>query len=117
MVRIECCLFLWLSPLQRLRYCLGDYLLAQKLLSESAHTLPMCEANPTIDIGTNRMVILFTGIAPYRGVVSSHLTLYLPFLLGTIDPKLIQYLLIFGVYVYSGPSPDVQAAAPSSSTS
>jgi hypothetical protein len=48
----------------------GDYLLAQKLLSESIHTLPMCEANPTIDIGTNRMVILFTGIAPYRGVVS-----------------------------------------------
>jgi hypothetical protein len=30
----------------------------------------MCEANPEIDIGTNRMVILFTGIAPYRGVVS-----------------------------------------------
>jgi hypothetical protein len=30
----------------------------------------MCEANPTIDIGTNRMVVLFTGIAPYRGVVS-----------------------------------------------
>lgn len=48
----------------------GDYLLAQKLLSESVHTLPMCEANPEIDIGTNRMVILFTGIAPYRGVVS-----------------------------------------------
>lgn len=48
----------------------GDYLLAQKLLSESVHTLPMCEANPEIDIGTNRMVILFTGIAPYRGVWS-----------------------------------------------
>jgi hypothetical protein len=47
----------------------GDYLLAHKLLSESAHTLPMCEANPEIDIGTNRLVILFTGIAPYRGVV------------------------------------------------
>ncbi|KAF1914940.1 hypothetical protein BDU57DRAFT_520189 [Ampelomyces quisqualis] len=48
----------------------GDYLLAQKLLWESVHTLPMCEANPEIDIGTNRMVILFTGIAPYRGVWS-----------------------------------------------
>lgn len=48
----------------------GDYLLAHKILSESAHTLPMCEANPEIDIGTNRMVILFTGIAAYRGVWS-----------------------------------------------
>lgn len=48
---------------------IGDYLLAHKILSESAHTLPMCEANPEIDIGTNRMVILFSGIAAYRGVV------------------------------------------------
>lgn len=48
---------------------IGDYLLANKLLSESVHVLPMCEANPEIDIGTNRMLILFTGIAPYRGVV------------------------------------------------
>jgi hypothetical protein len=53
----------------RLTFCVGDYLLAQKLLAESVHTLPMCEANPEIDIGTNRMVMLFTGIAPYRGVV------------------------------------------------
>jgi hypothetical protein len=50
----------------------GDYLLAHKILSESVHTLPMCEANPEIDIGTNRMVILFTGIAAYRGVVRAH---------------------------------------------
>ena len=26
----------------------------------------MCEANPAVDIGTNRMLILFTGISPYR---------------------------------------------------
>lgn len=26
----------------------------------------MCEANPTVDIGTNRMLILFTGISPFR---------------------------------------------------
>lgn len=44
----------------------GDYLMAHKLLSESVHTLAMCEANPEVDIGTNRMVILFTGIAPFR---------------------------------------------------
>ena len=48
----------------------GDYLLAHKLLSESAHTLALCDPNPTVDIGTNRMVILFTGISPYRGVWS-----------------------------------------------
>jgi hypothetical protein len=48
----------------------GDYLLAHKLLSESAHTLPLCDPNPSNDIGTNRMLILFTGIAPYRGVWS-----------------------------------------------
>jgi hypothetical protein len=40
--------------------------MAHKLISESAHTLAMCEANPEIDIGTNRMVLLFTGISPYR---------------------------------------------------
>ena len=44
----------------------GDYLLAHKLLSETAHTLSLCEANPTVDIGTNRMLVLFTGISPYR---------------------------------------------------
>jgi hypothetical protein len=48
----------------------GDYLLAHKLLSESAHTLALCEANPQTDIGTNRMLIVFTGISPYRGVWS-----------------------------------------------
>jgi hypothetical protein len=26
----------------------------------------MCEANPTVDIGINRMLVLFTGISPYR---------------------------------------------------
>ncbi|KAF2242590.1 hypothetical protein BU26DRAFT_438197 [Trematosphaeria pertusa] len=44
----------------------GDYLLAHKLLSESVNVLSMCEANPTVDIGTNRMLILFTGISPFR---------------------------------------------------
>lgn len=44
----------------------GDYLMAHKLLSESVHTLALCEANPQTDIGTNRMVILFTGISPFR---------------------------------------------------
>jgi hypothetical protein len=59
-----------------LTYFAGDYLLAHKLLSETIHTLTMCEANPEIDIGTNRMVILFTGIAPYRGVVCNFLPLF-----------------------------------------
>jgi len=40
--------------------------MAHKLLSESAHTLSLCDPAPTTDIGTNRMVILFTGISPYR---------------------------------------------------
>ncbi|KAF2185068.1 hypothetical protein K469DRAFT_577814 [Zopfia rhizophila CBS 207.26] len=44
----------------------GDYAMAHKLLSESVHTLSMCEPNPQVDIGTNRMVILFTGISPFR---------------------------------------------------
>ncbi|KAF3038833.1 hypothetical protein E8E12_006956 [Didymella heteroderae] len=44
----------------------GDYLLAHKLLSESTHTLALCDANPTTDIGTNRLLILFTAISPYR---------------------------------------------------
>jgi hypothetical protein len=45
---------------------IGDYLLAHKLISESVHTLALCDPNPQTDIGTNRMVILFTGISPYR---------------------------------------------------
>lgn len=44
----------------------GDYLLAHKLLAESTHTLALCDPVPQTDIGTNRLVILFTGIAPYR---------------------------------------------------
>ncbi|KAF2108941.1 hypothetical protein BDV96DRAFT_605045 [Lophiotrema nucula] len=44
----------------------GDYQLAHKLLSESAHTLALCDPNPHTDIGTNRMVIVFTGISPFR---------------------------------------------------
>jgi hypothetical protein len=45
---------------------LGDYSMAHKLISESVHTLTLCDPNPTVDIGTNRMVILFTGISPFR---------------------------------------------------
>ncbi|KAF2200745.1 hypothetical protein GQ43DRAFT_373116, partial [Delitschia confertaspora ATCC 74209] len=44
----------------------GDYAMAHKLVSESVHTLALCDPNPSVDIGTNRMVILFTGISPYR---------------------------------------------------
>ncbi|KAF2003399.1 hypothetical protein P154DRAFT_428955 [Amniculicola lignicola CBS 123094] len=44
----------------------GDYALAHKLLSETIHTLSLCDPNPTTDIGTNRLLILFTGISPYR---------------------------------------------------
>ena len=44
----------------------GDYLLAHKLLSESAHTLSLCDPNPSTDTGTNRLLILFTAISPYR---------------------------------------------------
>ena len=49
----------------------GDYLLAHKLLSESIHTLALCDPNPQTDVGTNRMLILFTAIAPYRSVWST----------------------------------------------
>lgn len=45
---------------------LGDYLLAHKLLSESTHTLSLCDPSPTTDIGTNRLLILFTALSPYR---------------------------------------------------
>lgn len=44
----------------------GDYAMAHKLVAESAHALAMCDADPTNNIGTNRMVCVFTGIAPYR---------------------------------------------------
>lgn len=44
----------------------GDYLLAHKLFSESTHTLALCPPDPTLDIGTNRLLILFTAISPYR---------------------------------------------------
>jgi hypothetical protein len=44
----------------------ADYAMAHKLVSESAHVLAMCDADPTKIIGCNRMVITFTGIGPYR---------------------------------------------------
>lgn len=63
----------------------GDYLLAHKLVAESVHTLAMCEVNPEVDIGANRMVVLFTGIAPYRGVVCF---LFSSFPLSLLTPEL-----------------------------
>ncbi|KAF3005711.1 hypothetical protein E8E13_005787 [Curvularia kusanoi] len=44
----------------------GDYLLAHKLLSETSHTLSLCDPDPSHDIGANRLLILFTAISPYR---------------------------------------------------
>lgn len=45
----------------------ADYAMAHKLVAESTHILALCEADPKIDIGTNRMVITFAGLTPYRG--------------------------------------------------
>lgn len=45
----------------------GDYALAHKLLSESAAILALCNADPTVNIGCNRMLVTFLGITPYRG--------------------------------------------------
>ena len=45
----------------------GDYQLAHKLLSESAAVLSLCNPDPTVNIGTNRMLVTFIGITPYRG--------------------------------------------------
>ncbi|KAI9765813.1 MAG: hypothetical protein M1840_007095 [Geoglossum simile] len=44
----------------------GDYALAHKFLQESPAVLTMCEADPSRDIGCNRVIILFIGITPYR---------------------------------------------------
>ncbi|KAF1980887.1 hypothetical protein K402DRAFT_343548 [Aulographum hederae CBS 113979] len=44
----------------------ADYALAHKLVAESANVLSLCEADPSVNIGGNRMVIVFTGLAPFR---------------------------------------------------
>ncbi|TLD39071.1 hypothetical protein E2P81_ATG00058 [Venturia nashicola] len=45
----------------------ADYAMAHKLVEESVRILPLCEIDPETDIGTNRMVITFAGLTPYRG--------------------------------------------------
>ncbi|KAF9692493.1 hypothetical protein EKO04_009431 [Ascochyta lentis] len=49
----------------------GDYHLAHTLLSTSTHTLSLCPSSPTIDLTTNRLLILFTSISPYRATLWS----------------------------------------------
>lgn len=44
----------------------ADYALAHKLLSESAAVLALCNPDPTVNIGCNRMLVTFVGITPYR---------------------------------------------------
>ncbi|KAJ4318344.1 hypothetical protein N0V94_004474 [Neodidymelliopsis sp. IMI 364377] len=44
----------------------GDYHLAHTLLSSTTHVLSLCAPSPSTDIGTNRLLILFTAISPYR---------------------------------------------------
>lgn len=44
----------------------GDYALAHKLLTESAAVLALCNPDPTVNIGCNRMLVTFLGITPYR---------------------------------------------------
>lgn len=44
----------------------ADYAMAHKLVAESSHVLSLCDPDPTHDIQTNRLVVLFTGISPYR---------------------------------------------------
>lgn len=58
--------FLFMKEVKSTLTTAGDYLLAHKLVSESIHTLSLCAADPTQDIGTNRLLILFTAISPYR---------------------------------------------------
>ncbi|KAF2810112.1 uncharacterized protein BDZ99DRAFT_387033 [Mytilinidion resinicola] len=44
----------------------ADYAMAHKLVAESAHVLSLCDPDPSHDLRTNRLVLLFTGISPYR---------------------------------------------------
>ena len=44
----------------------GDYAMAHKILSEAINVLSLCDADPNNNIGTNRMVLTFTGISPFR---------------------------------------------------
>jgi hypothetical protein len=45
----------------------ADYAMAHKIAAESTHVLALCDADPKTDIGTNRMVITFAALTPYRG--------------------------------------------------
>ncbi|KAJ9645065.1 hypothetical protein H2199_003069 [Coniosporium tulheliwenetii] len=44
----------------------ADYALAHKLLAETPHVLSLCDANPQTNIGTNRLLVLFTAMSPFR---------------------------------------------------
>jgi hypothetical protein len=44
----------------------ADYAMARKLVAESASVLSMCDPDPARDIGTNRLVVAFVGISPFR---------------------------------------------------
>ena len=40
--------------------------MAHKLLSETPSVLSLCDPDPTHDISTNRLIVLFTAISPFR---------------------------------------------------
>lgn len=44
----------------------ADYAMAHKLLSETPSVLSLCDPDPTHDIHTNRLIVLFTAISPFR---------------------------------------------------
>lgn len=44
----------------------ADYAMAHKLLSETPSVLSLCDPDPTHDISTNRLIVLFTAISPFR---------------------------------------------------
>ncbi|KAF2842915.1 hypothetical protein M501DRAFT_924597 [Patellaria atrata CBS 101060] len=44
----------------------ADYAMAHKLVAEASHVLSLCDPDPAVNIGVNRLVVLFVGIAPFR---------------------------------------------------
>ncbi|KAI9793635.1 MAG: hypothetical protein M1835_007107 [Candelina submexicana] len=47
-------------------YVTADTALAHKLLSENASTIPLCDPDPTHHLPHGRLILLFTGISPFR---------------------------------------------------
>ncbi|MCJ1465363.1 hypothetical protein MMC07_003981 [Pseudocyphellaria aurata] len=47
-------------------YVTADTALTHKLLTESASVIPLCDPNPTLRIPHSRLLVLFTGITPFR---------------------------------------------------